>query len=184
VTRRLRAPSGVWPASLSECRPWTRAPSTMPALPTRPSIHLRTKHCLLRAAPPPRAVPRTACPNEAPSLSRALALAVDAPATFPPPDPALQPPPVDHVRADLERKLEQTGSVLTGRGPDASRRPNASRGSVVAISARGPQPKEATAKRRLLKRPPRHEQSRPKTRACPERGTRCRAAAGERQRPS
>ena len=64
------------------------------------------------AGGPSNGTPR---PDEAPSLSRALALAVDVPAPLPPPDPALQPTPVGHVRADLERQLEQTVLVLTAR---------------------------------------------------------------------
>ena len=54
-------------------------------------------------------------PTEASSLNQKLALSMADPSDLPTPDPALQPTPVGHVRADLDKQLEKAVSVLASR---------------------------------------------------------------------
>jgi len=49
------------------------------------------------------------------SLDEKLALSVAEPTDIPEPDPDLQPTPVGHVRADLDKQLEKALSVLATR---------------------------------------------------------------------
>lgn len=49
------------------------------------------------------------------SLSQELALSMADPSGIPRPDPDLQPTPVGHVRADLDKQLEKAVSVLASR---------------------------------------------------------------------
>ena len=49
------------------------------------------------------------------SLDHELVLSMADPSDIPRPDPDLQPTPVGHVRADLDRQLEKAVSVLTSR---------------------------------------------------------------------
>lgn len=56
------------------------------------------------------------------SFGQELALAMTDPSDIPTPDPDLQPTPVGHVRADLDKQLEKAVSVLTSRyGTDLPR---------------------------------------------------------------
>ena len=49
------------------------------------------------------------------SLIQELALVMTDPSDIPTPDPDLQPTPVGHVRADLDKQLEKAISVLASR---------------------------------------------------------------------
>ncbi len=53
--------------------------------------------------------------DDSPSLSQKLALSMADPSDIPRPDPDLQPTPVGHVRADLDKQLEKAVSVLASR---------------------------------------------------------------------
>lgn len=71
-----------------------------------------TKEATSSTSPAPTD-PATA--SESSSLSRKLALSMADPSDIPTPDPALQPMPVGHVRADLEKQIEKAVSVLSSR---------------------------------------------------------------------
>jgi hypothetical protein len=53
--------------------------------------------------------------DDSSSLSQELALSMADPSDIPRPDPDLQPTPVGHVRADLDKQLEKAVSVLASR---------------------------------------------------------------------
>lgn len=71
-----------------------------------------TKEATSSTSPAPTD-PATA--SESSSLSRKLALSMADPSDIPTPDPALQPMPVGHVRADLDKQIEKAVSVLSSR---------------------------------------------------------------------
>lgn len=53
--------------------------------------------------------------GESAPLNQKLALSMAEPSDIPTPDPNLQPTPVGHVRADLDKQLEKAVSVLASR---------------------------------------------------------------------
>ena len=57
----------------------------------------------------------TSTAGDATSLDQELALSMANPSDMPTPDPDLQPMPVGHVRADLDRQLTKAMSVLSSR---------------------------------------------------------------------
>jgi hypothetical protein len=69
-----------------------------------------------RPAPPPddRSA-RSPSHDESTSLNRKLSLSMAGPSDIPAPEPDLQPTPVGHVRADLDKQLEKAVSVLASR---------------------------------------------------------------------
>jgi len=77
---------------------------------------------------PPADAPASPLPDDASvdvdssSLRQELALVMTDPSDIPTPDPDLQPTPVGHVRADLDKQLEKAVSVLASRyGTDLPR---------------------------------------------------------------
>ena len=66
------------------------------------------------ASPEPPS-PSASTNGDSSSLGQELALVMTDPSDIPTPDPDLQPTPVGHVRADLDRQLEKAVSVLASR---------------------------------------------------------------------
>ncbi len=67
------------------------------------------------SAPPDNLPIGSSSPDESSALSQELALSMAEPSDIPAPNPDLQPTPVGHVRADLDKQLEKAVAVLASR---------------------------------------------------------------------